>query len=316
MLTDHHVMKLNDVTCLKFRLAIVDKKIKIRFNSLLMQDVELAIIGTENEPNAWVNMHALLMSNDWDTTFIGKYDEISYAEEIAVLLYVSDTNDYVKVKGLFFPNTELDGYIDGGIASLSSSLIGDEKGLIEKHLRFYLNNLILMQSAYNKARMLAYSKKQAGDEIFSTEMGVEVYRNVNDGKHEMQGYYSIPGSTVIAASVASTTKDKAVYNNRNVKFIIEAGNEAIPLFDIIQNKKLRSTVIVSEQEHFLGVRPIFIALDNKPNPDATQIEYKLHHVSQAEMTHIKNIQRFFRKKLHDEQDNETVANHYSNKAYP
>ena len=108
---------------------------------------------------------------------------------------------------------------------------------------------------------------------------------------------------------------KQALDNRAIKFIIEAGNDAIPLFDILIDEDFRSMVTESEEEHFLGVRPIFIALENtnKPDPSANQIEYKLHHVSQIEMMHIKNMQRFFRRKLNEIQSNEPVSITKNNK---
>jgi hypothetical protein len=345
---------LNDMTCLKFRLAIVEDKISIRIkekNPSLIDDVEMAIHGTEEDSASWINMHHFLMSNDWDTTLTGAYSEISYEEQRALTIYVSDSSDYPKMKALFYRYNRIDiyniceknnGFMINKLiqveintdnnnnnnnseenkfpdssnkfsysSSNSSSIEAKDfdstktcyesssnssqliKENIKKYIFLYLKQLILMQSAYNKKR---FSPSNASKK--------EVYRNVDDLCNEIEISKQCD-SLVNFFSIASTSTDRSLLRNRKYKFIIEAGNDAVPLTDIIVDDYLCKYITAVEKEKFLGVRPFFIKKDKNDLASSTfQTKHLLHHINQTDMKNCRVIQRFFREKIKINQINE------------
>ena len=294
---------------LKYRDAMIHDKILIR-STLPIEKATMDNIEISTDNNTWIKLHDFLVNNNWEKTLIDaptkddptiKPHQISLTEQKAVLEYVGDGSSYQSMKNIFNPEYPLKGTLNGlGKISLES-------------IKKYLKLLIYMQSAYNKAR------------IANPGSSVEVYRNINDPKGELAGELKQPGSLVTARSVASTTRDRNVYQSRNTKLTIKQGSDAIPLENILTNSQLLEQVTHSEKENFMGVRPLFISRGKKniissEVKEFEQTEFELVHVTRKAQKGIVQLQRAFfkkhRQKNEPEKNNEDESREkhtYSNK---
>ncbi|OGT46791.1 MAG: hypothetical protein A3E83_03825 [Gammaproteobacteria bacterium RIFCSPHIGHO2_12_FULL_41_20] len=269
---------------LAYRIAIINDEIHIRSSAIYKDDVTISDIEISIDNQHWIKLHDFLLHNNWEKTIawekaIPKEKAMSWekvfakvpqwipgantpssahpipppptlftsmrnpkdsanitaAEAKAVAIYVNDSMDYKHIKDLFNPQHKI---------PLCSNTLDD----IKKNLKL----LILMQSAYNKAR------------IAQPRSSVEVYRNIDSTQDEVVGNIDQPGSLITVQSVASTTRSPKPYNSRKIKIKIRAGSDAIPL-EIIN--KMLAHHQGEEQENFMGVRPTFITLGKKFNVD-------------------------------------------------
>ncbi len=260
--------KDSDRHYLAYREAIVNDKLEIRSTADSPEETIVDTIEISIDNKNWIKLSDFLLNNNWNKTIVDavnsnheniKPHEISLAEQKAVSDYVADAGPYANIKSLFDPKYDLHNY--NGINKISLETV-----------KRYLKTLVLMQSAYNKAR------------IANTAKAPEVYRNIYILDKEISGDPTNDGSFVQANSVASTTSDRSVYSHRNIKLTIQSGNDGIPLEQIITDPNLRKRIEKSEKELFLGVRPLFISRgpqqkSEQPQQNSNQTEFKLTQVT-------------------------------------
>lgn len=268
-----------------YREAIINDRLHIR-STASEENTTINTIEISIDNKSWIKLYDFLLNNNWGKTLVAaqptakepniKPHEISEIEQSAVLAYVEDAGPYRNIKNLFNPDFNLEDSASDKKFSLAT-------------LKKYLKLLIYMQSAYNKA---ALAKPNSS---------IEVYRNIEDAKGEIVGDINKSRSVIIAQSVASTTRSKIPYSDRKVKLAIRSGSDAIPLHEIITSPRLLAmkVVIESEQENFMGVRPVFISLGKKINDqeESNQNVYDLVHVSRKTQAAISKLQNaFFKRK--------------------